>query len=277
MLALVSSVAYGISDFLGGRVSRSVSLLSVLMVSQGAALTLLTVLVSVRGDSLPEGRFLVYAALAGVSEAVAVAALYRGFAVGVISLVAPVAATAPLIPVLIGLVLGEVPTPLQAVGIGLAVLGVVCVSRERPAETGSAKNKTARSILFGLLAAFGFGCFYVAMDGASVESVPWALFMARSTSLSLFAAAALIGRARVAVPRGLFVTVVAIGLLIVAADTMYAVASTSGLLGVVAVLSSLHSLVTILLARIFLQERLSKSQGLGVLLCLGGVMTIAMG
>lgn len=58
---------------------------------------------------------------------------------------------------------------------------------------------------------------------------------------------------------------------------MYAVASTSGLLGVVAVLSSLHSLVTVLLARIFLHERLSRPQGLGVLLCLGGVVAIAVG
>lgn len=276
-LALASSVAYGISDFFGGRVSRVLPLLSVLVVSQSAAFVLLSAIVSARGDGLPEGRFLLYAALAGASEAVAVAALYQGFAIGTISLVAPVAATAPVLPVLAGLVLGEVPTLLQAVGIALAVLGVVFVSREQPAETERAGSKTARSVVFGLLAALGFGSFYVAMDGASVGGVPWALFTARSTSLTIFVVAALIGRARVAAPRGLLLTVVSVGLLIVAADTMYAVASTSGLLGVVAVLSSLHSLVTVLLARIFLHEQLSRPQGLGVLLCLGGVVAIAVG
>jgi hypothetical protein len=66
-LALASSLAYGISDFLGGRTSRSAALLSVLVVSQATALVLLSVGVISRGEGAPGGAFLLYAALAGLS------------------------------------------------------------------------------------------------------------------------------------------------------------------------------------------------------------------
>ena len=112
-LALEASFAYGISDFLGGLTSRSVAFLPVLLVSQGTALILLSIIVISRGEGPPDGAFLLYAAIAGLSETVGVAALYRGLAVGVMSIVAPMAAAAPVVPVVVGIVLGEFPTPIQ--------------------------------------------------------------------------------------------------------------------------------------------------------------------
>ena len=98
----------------------------------------------------------------------------------------------------------------------------------------------ASSISFGLLAALGFGSFFVAMDAASEGDVPWALLVARLTAVTVFAAGMLLRRAPLAV-RGAELPVIAlIGVLIVCADSMYAIASTQGLLGVVAVLSSLY-------------------------------------
>jgi uncharacterized membrane protein len=122
-LALASSPAYGVSDFLGGLTSRSVALLPVLLVSQGTALILLSIIVISRGEGPPGGAFLLYAAIAGLSETVGVAALYRGLAVGVMSIVAPVGAAAPAFPVVVGMALGEFPTPTQGAGIVLAVSG----------------------------------------------------------------------------------------------------------------------------------------------------------
>jgi len=133
-LALGSSLVYGLSDFLGGLKSRSVALLPVLLVSQGTALAVLLVIVIPSGGGPPGDAYLLYAALAGVSEAVGVAALYRGLASGVISVVAPVAATAPLVPVVAGILLGELPAPVQAVGVGLAVAGIVLTACERSGE-----------------------------------------------------------------------------------------------------------------------------------------------
>jgi drug/metabolite transporter (DMT)-like permease len=258
VLALASSLAYGISDFLGGLTSRSAALLSVLMVSQGTALILLSVIVISRGDRPPGGAFLLYAAFAGLSEAVGVAALYRGLAVGVMSVVAPVGATAPVVPVVVGIILGEIPTPIQGVGIVLAVTGIALTSLGRPSGEIAAGGVLASSVFFGLLSALGFGGFFVFMDVASEGDVPWALLVARLTAVSAFVAAMLLRRAPLAVRGVQIASIASIGALIVGADSMYAISSTLGLLSVVAVLSSLYPIVTVVLARVYLRERIER-------------------
>jgi drug/metabolite transporter (DMT)-like permease len=275
-LALGSSLAWGISDFLGGLKSRSVALLTVLLVSQGTALILASVLVISRGEAPPGGAFLLYAALAGLSETLGVAALYRGLAVGVMSIVAPIAATAPVVPVVVGIVLGELPAPLQAAGIALAVAGIVATAcRRRAAEV--TRPVLASSVVFGLLTAIGFGSFYVAMDAASEGEIPWALLVARLTAVAVFVGVIALTRSRIAVRRSDLPVIAAIGVLVIAADSMYATATTHGLLSVVAVLSTLYPVVTIALARAYLQERIERAQQLGIAMTLCGVVAIAAG
>jgi drug/metabolite transporter (DMT)-like permease len=274
-LALGSSLTYGVSDFLGGLKSRSLPLLSVLLVSQGSALVLLAANVLVRGEGPPGDTFLLYGALAGLCEAVGVAAFYRGLAGGVMSIVSPIAATAPAVPVIVAVALGELPATLQWVGIGLALAGIAIISLE-PGE-GRASRDVGPSVLFGLLTALGFGGFLVAMDAASEGSVAWALLMARLTAVTAFISVFLATRPSLAVPRGQLPVLALIGILIIAADAMYAVASTEGLLSVVAVLSSLYPVVTIALARYYLQERLRGNQRVGAVAALCGAVAISAG
>jgi drug/metabolite transporter (DMT)-like permease len=274
-LALGSSLTYGVSDFLGGLKSRSLPLLSVLLVSQGSALVLLAANVIARWEGPPGETFLLYGALAGLCEAVGVAAFYRGLAVGVMSIVSPIAATAPVVPVVAAIVLGELPATLQWAGIALALAGIAIISLEPGGQRAS--RDLAPSVLFGLLTALGFGGFLVAMDAASEGSVAWALLMARLTAVTAFTVVFLATRARLGVPRAELPVLALIGVLIIAADSMYAVASTEGLLSVVAVLSSLYPVVTIALARYFLQERLEGHQGVGAAVALAGAVAISAG
>ena len=271
-LALASSLVYGVSDFLGGSKSRSMPLLTVLLVSQGSALVVLAAIVIGRAEGPPGGTFLVFALIAGVGEAIGVAALYRGLAVGVMSIVAPVAATAPVVPVVAAAALGELPGPIQGAGIALGVAGIAIISFD---PSGERSGDVRRSLAFGLLTALGFGSFLVALDGASEGSVPWALLVARLTTVALFAAVFVVRRPRVAVRRSDLPVLALIGLLVVGADSMYAVASTKGLLSVVAVLSSLYPVVTIGLARCYLRERLRPHQQVGVAAALGGAIAIS--
>jgi drug/metabolite transporter (DMT)-like permease len=292
-LALGSSLVYGVSDFLGGLKSKSLPLLWVLLISQGSALVLLALIVPTSGESPPSGEYLGYAALAGLSEAVGVAALYRGLAVGVMSIVAPVAATAPVVPVVVAIFLGELPAPIQGVGIVAALAGIAFISwGTRPDEQppvrcppGGVPGPSAgrfrvspevgTSILFGLLTALGFGGFLVGMDAASEGSVPWALLVARLASVTAFATAYLVTRPPLTVRRSELPVLALIGLLIIGADSLYAVASTEGLLSVVVVLSSLYPAVTIALARVYLNERLQRLQQVGVAAALCGAVAIA--
>jgi drug/metabolite transporter (DMT)-like permease len=277
LLALGAAVGWGLSDFLGGLKSRSSSTASVLLVSQLTALGVLAVATAVRGEPLPDGRFLAYAALAGAGEALGIAALYRGLAVGRMTVVAPVAATAPAVPILAGLAAGEVPEAVTGAGVALAAIGVIITSVQRR-DVEAATSRVAPSVGYGLLAAAGFGTFFVAMDSASQAGVLWALLTARLTSVLAVAAATLvvIGRSgHLYVHKGDIAVMAGIGAFIVVADGMYAIATTVGLLGIAAVLGSLHTVVTIILARTILNERLQWIQRIGVLTVLLGVLAIA--
>lgn len=275
-LALGSSLVYGLSDFLGGLKSRSTPLLTVLLVSQGSALVLLLAFALARGEGMPAVEFVAYAALAGVAEAIGVAALYRGLAVGVMSVVAPVASTAPVVPLAAGIALGELPAAVQWGGIALAVIGIVVASCAPPGE-GSTPAAIRAGLIFGLLSALGFGAFYVALDAASEGDIPWALVVARLTAVALFVAAFAASRARSGVRTADLPVLVLIGALIIGADSLYASASTDGVLGVVAVLSTLYPVVTIALARFFLGERLDRLQQVGIAAVICGVVAISLG
>jgi drug/metabolite transporter (DMT)-like permease len=274
-LALGSSLVYGVSDFLGGLKSREVPLLSVLLISQAGALVVLAGAVAALGEGPPEGRFVLYAVLAGVSEAVGVAALYRGLAQGVMSIVAPVAATAPVVPVIAAVALGELPDPVQGVGIALALAGIAIISCD-PAGLRGAEG-VRPSVLFGLLTALGFGGFLIGMDAASEGGVAWALLVTRLSSVAVFVGVFLVARPSLRVSTREVPLLALIGILVITADALYAIATTEGLLSVVAVLSSLYPAVTIALARVFLGERLERTQQIGALAALGGVVAISVG
>jgi drug/metabolite transporter (DMT)-like permease len=115
------------------------------VVSQGTALVLASMIVVARGER-PGGSFVLYAAIAGLSEAVGVAALYRGLAVGAMSIVALVGgAIAPVVPVLVGILLGEFPTPIHGAGIVLAVAEIAITSWGRRSADAVAAGGLASS------------------------------------------------------------------------------------------------------------------------------------
>jgi drug/metabolite transporter (DMT)-like permease len=274
MLALGAALGWGVSDFLGGLKGRSVPVVLVLLISQATALGLLVVIVAARGAGPPDTESLSWAVVAGLSETAGVAALYRGLAIGTMSIVAPTAATAPVVPLVVGLLAGQVPGPLQTAGIALAIIGIVITSRRSGTATAS---RVGPSIIYGLFAALGFGIFFAAMDAASEGDIGWALLLARLASAAVIAIVVALRRPRSAVRRADLPTIAVIGALIVAADSMYATASTLGLLGIVAVLGSLHTIVTIALARIVLKERLQLPQRIGVAITLTAVVAISAG
>src|SRR4051812_21430039 len=106
-LALGASIAWGGSDFLAGLVARRLPVLTLLILSQAAGLMLLLVLLAVTGDPAPPPGAALAAAGAGIAEMVGFAALYRSLAIGPMSVVAPLASLAAVVPVVVGVAGGE--------------------------------------------------------------------------------------------------------------------------------------------------------------------------
>ena len=157
----------------------------------------------------------------------------------------------------------------------VALTGVVLASRE-PQEGGKGA-RLATGVGFALLSALGFGCFFVGLDAGSEDDLWWALLFVRGASLSALVVAALALRPPLTLRRADLGALVAIGVLDVTANGLFAAAANEGLVSVVAVVGSLYPVVTILLARMVLDERVQRIQQVGVAAALCGVAFIAAG
>src|SRR4051812_45515036 len=192
------------------------------------------------------------------------------------SVVAPISATAAAVPVLVGLAEGERPGGLQIAGMVAALAGVILASRE-PVEEGCPPANRA-AIGLALVAAAGFGTFFVGIDRASATAeVPWVIVVQRCCSVSLLVIATLVVRPSLPRDGASLLVLAAVGLLDLGANGLYALATTHGLLSVVSVLGSLYPAVTVVLARFVLAERIARVQEVGVVLALAGVIAIGAG
>lgn len=274
LLALAASVSWGLGDFLAGLRTRRLPVVTVLVVSQAAGLVTIVLVVAVRGVGPPDGRYLLYGSLAGLAGAVGLVALYRGLAIGPMSIVAPISATAAVVPVVVDLLVGDRPSPAQDAGIALAVLGVALASRT---PAGRRVRRAASGVGLALVAAVAFGLLLVALGAASDGDPYWGTLSMRGTSFALFVLAALVLRPSFALGERDLPVLIAIGVLDTAGNALFAVATTESLLSVAAVLGQLYPVVTVLLARAVLGERLSRVQAAGVVAAFGGIALVTAG
>lgn len=272
-LALAASASWGLGDFLGGLTSRRLHVLTVLVVQQVFGLAAAAAWVLLSGDGFPGWTATAWAAAAGASGCLGIGTLYRGMAIGAMGIVAPVSAVSAAIPFAVGIGSGERPGALQAGGIVLALVGVAVASRE-PAELGGGR---AAGIGLALLAALGFGLYFVFADRAADDSVPYAVATARGVSLALALGAALVVGVSLRPGRSFLPALLVIGLCDVGANMLFSVATTHGYLSVVSVLSALYPVVTVVLAAVVLHERVARTQRVGVAGALAGAALISAG
>lgn len=275
-LGLASALSWGLADFIGGLKSRKFAVLVVLLLSQATGLLLVAGMVLVRGEGPPEGGFALYAALSSLAGTAGLAAFYRGLAIGAMGVVAPISATAAVIPVAVGVAGGERPSGLQGLGIALALVGVAVASRES-SDAAEGGGRVAAGVGLALVAALGFGTFLTVIDRASEGDVLWAILVNRIVGVVLLIGVALWLRPSFAIAPRELPALLAIGLFDITANTLYAAATTEGLVSVVAVLASLYPIATVSLAHTVLHERVGGVQLLGAAGALAGVALITAG
>lgn len=274
LLGLTVSGCLGVSDFIAGTKSRRLPVWLVIAFSQVIGLLLLLIAAAIVRPPIPDFATVATAIGAGFAACVGTVALYRGLAVGTMSVVAPVSACSAGVPVLAGVVAGESPATLQYAGMAVAIVGVMLAAHAGEAAGGDASCEgRVAGVGLALLAALGGGLFIVAMSGAAKHNLVGSTFVARATVLGLLAAG---WAARGAVRQDLAVRkldggLVAIGALETGSWLMLGAAASRGLLSVVGVLVSLYPAVTVALARLVHNERLAPEQVAGIVAIFAGV------
>ena len=272
----------GSADFVAGRIARTLPpVIVALWVNVTALLLMMFAWVTfgmpgLEGGGALSSRGLGLSLAAGVSSTFGIVAFYTALAKSPMSLAAPLTATGSVIPAAVAIASGQMVSSLTAVGLMLALAGAVLVS-SRP--SGPQVRFTRDGLLFSLLAALLAGLTLTAIQRAIVESPDATLAVVTIQRLVVCAgAAAFVGlspitwNARAVSPLGLGLA----GLLDGGGIALFAVASSQGSDAVAAILFSLFSLVTVLLAGAFLRERLSVRQAVGVAAAVAGVALVSV-
>jgi drug/metabolite transporter (DMT)-like permease len=243
----------------------------VLVYVQLGGLIAIALIVAIRGKG-PADASVLFAIPAAISGTLGFYAYYRGMAVGAMSIVAPIAGISAAIQVVVGIISGDRPSLWQWLGIAAALGGVFLAARE-PGRG----SRVAAGVGLALLAAIGFGGYFPPMHAAGNADFWWASLIFRMTSTSVILMAVAIRRPSLAVAPIEVPLLALVGIGDMLGNFLFAAASTSGLVSVTSVLASLYPIVTVVLARLVLKERVARSQEAGIALTLAGVALISVG
>ena len=274
-LALAASLCWGFADFIGGSKSRVLPVLVVVVCSQLVGLVWIGGVALVAQDPVPGEREILLAVLSALAGTTGLVCFFRAIAIGKMSVVVPIAATAAVVPVIVGIATGDRPSPLQLLGMVVALAGAVMASRE-PGDEGE-RGSLAAGVLLAALSAVLIGVFFLTIDSASDGGAVWASLVNRITSVTMLLVTAAVLRPKLAPARPHLPGLAIAGTLDVSANLLFAAASTKGLISLVSVAGSLYPVLTVLLARVLLHERVHRVQEAGVIAALAGVVLIAAG
>jgi drug/metabolite transporter (DMT)-like permease len=273
LLGLLSAITWGTGDFGGGVLSRRAPLLALVAVTQLVGVLAALAMAIARGEPFPTVGDIGLALVAGVCGVAGITMLYRGLAEGRMGVVAPTSALlAAVIPVVVGFARDGLPPPVVIVGILVAMLAVVLVTRSPGAQADHPSG-----VKWGLAAGVAFGGFYVAIGGLSGETAMGPLVVVRLIQAAVMAVVIVAWRQPWRMPSTVVWRLVGVGLLDMAGNAAFILASQTGQLAIAAVLSSLYPVTTVILAIVILRERLTRSHVVGIALTAVAIAMIAGG
>lgn len=272
VLALISALAYGLSDFLGGIFAKRVTPWQVAVVGQSSSAVCVAVAgLVVAGD--PQQADWAWSAGAGLGGGFGAAFLYRGLSTGRMGVVAPISAIgAALLPVVIGLATGDRPSVLAWVGIACALPAIYLIAR-----SDDATSTQRTGALDGVLAGLGFGALFAMLGQVSAGAGMLPLALSQVSSVIGVVVTALVLRARWMPRRRAAYAPACMGPLGAAATGSFLYATHDGLPAIVSVIASLYPATTVVLAAAILHERIHRAQGVGLLLATTAVVLVAAG
>lgn len=275
LFAALAAVSYGVGDYCGGRSSRDADSFTVTFAGQLFSLVLIGLALASFGDPVPPLRDWLWGAAGGVGGFLGLSLFYLALSKGAMTVVAPLTAmVSSILPVVVGVALGERPNGLGYIGIVIALVGIALVT----GAVGLAHQKvTALIVTLAVLGGCGFGWMYVCLDRAHEDAGMWPLLGARIASITIAGMVVTVrGRGRPSFT-GIGGLAIVAGLFDMGANILFVLANHRGLLSLVSVIASLYPVSTIVLALRIDRERVTGSQVAGMALAVTAIALVSLG
>ena len=260
---ILSAATWGAGDFIGGLASKQTSPYRVLFLAEIAGMIPFTVLALLLREPMPPASDMLVGAGSSLIGLTGLLFLYRALASNQMTIAAPVSALfAALIPVIFGFFTLGVPSTTTLIGFVLAFAAVWLISQTDMTNW----RFSLWELRLALLSGFFFGLYFLTLHRATLNAFFWPLAAARFAGFLALGVYALVARQPALPPRNIWGLSVVNGLLDIGGNAFYVLAAQTGRLDVAAVLSALYPASTVLLAWVFLKERITWLQTVGVLL-----------
>ena len=276
LFGLGSALSWGAGDFTGGVASRRSGAYRTVFYGEVIGSLVLILVVMLIGEPLPDLRVWLTSMLAGLLGSIGLLLLYHSMTLGLMSIAAPVSALlAAVLPVFVGTFMEGLPKFLTIVGFGFALCAVWMISQSAGGVTDILAHLS--DLKLPLLAGLGFGLYFVFMHAAtSSGGIAWPMIASRLGGMLLILIYMLGSRAAWKVEVSALPLIALNGVLDICGNGFFILAGQAGRLDVAAVISSLYPGATVMLAWIFLKERLTRNQWIGILSALAAIVLMTI-
>jgi uncharacterized membrane protein len=277
LLGLTAALGWGAGDFTGGFASRKTGAYRAVFYSEAIGLVLLFFVVGISGEFVPITKVWLLSTIAGAIGTFGLILLYRAMTTGLMSVAAPVSALlAAILPVLAGVFKEGFPKTLTIFGFGFALFAIWMISQSKGGVTDILAHLS--DLKLPLLAGIGFGSYFILMhEATSTGATVWPMVASRIGGTLLISVYMFITRVSWKVEdTSAWPMLTLNGILDVSGNVFFILAGQAGRLDVSAVLSSLFPGATVILAWIFLQERLSQHQWIGIVSALVAIVLMTI-
>ena len=281
LLGILSAFSFGIGDFLARFSSQEVGFKNSLFWMLIVGAIFYVILFSIFGSGLnPNSIGLSNSFLSGILIMFGLLCLYRGLQMGPVSIVAPIAAINPLFVFLIRYALGSEPTLLQWMATIVVISGAILVSVSADSHQeslGLNKQQIKESVVISFIASvtLALGLIFSQEATNTLEPLETVIYI-RFFSLLGIASILLFSKSKIFITKKAIPILFFQGILETTGYFCLVSAYAFDKVSIAVVISSGFGLVTVVLARLILKEKISKIQGSGIFLSFLGVIGLTI-
>lgn len=276
-LAGLSALLYGISDFFGGFATRKSRVLSVLLLSQCIGITLTLLILTITSFKQPSIQDILFGLAAGITGTMGLLILYKGIANSIVAIVSPISAViGAIVPVIFALINGEKPNIMVSIGSIICLPAIIMITHDSGLGTKE-KSVIKRSILYGISAGIAFGIFFISLSCCNEEAGLWPLVAAKTASISIIVTSMVVLKQPFYIKSSGYIPGIIASVFDMGANILFMAATQLGMLSIAVIITSMFPAPTVVLARIFMHQKIPKVRLIGFILALVGIGLISAG